>query len=447
MNHSGVDGDERGRFMKSKRSVALPRTGVTNFYVIVPSLGIMLLFAAAAYAVVGWPLAFGSFGATGDEARELEQLSQSNTANQIIWLALFGTGVLLVARRVMRGIMPIMTLSLTMIFVYLLLALASSMWALAPDISLRRWLQQVLVVFIFTGVTMFVRDKVRVLNAVFVVFALAIVLNTLLVPVIPAGSLGYAGIYAQKNALGAVAALTLIFSLCYLLSNGSMYRIFLVLITIFSAGLLVISQSKTSLGLALLCPILASVIVILSRLLGMPMLGALLIVFSATSILFFLVVDGLQFSTEDLSMLLFNDTTFTGRSYIWNYVLGFHEQHPWLGWGYQSFWSIGPESPSLKAGSFIAGLNQSHNGYVDILLETGNIGLIVIVIFLIGLCHAIDRSWRERADVSILLLSLTLFCGAHNLLESSLTRGFAVPWVTLLVVAGVANATRTAPTS
>ena len=55
--------------MKSKRSVALPRTGVTNFYVIVPSLGIMLLFAAAAYAVVGWPLAFGSFGATGVSGR------------------------------------------------------------------------------------------------------------------------------------------------------------------------------------------------------------------------------------------------------------------------------------------------------------------------------------------------------------------------------------------
>jgi len=430
--------------MKNGTSVALPRTGVANFYVIVPSLGIMLIFAAAAYAVIGWPLAFGNFGATGDAALELEQLSQSNTANQIIWVALFSAGVLFVARRAMRGMMPIMTLSLTMISAYLLLALASSMWALAPDISLRRWLQQVLVVFIFTGVTLYVRDKVRVLNAVFAVFALAIVLNAVLVPVIPAGPLGYAGIYAQKNALGAVAALTLIFSICYVMSNGSIYKIFLVVIAILSAGLLVISQSKTSLGLALLCPILASAIVIISRLFGMSLLGALLAAFAAASILFFLVVDGLQISTEDLSMLLFNDTTFTGRKYIWDYVFSLHEQRPWLGWGYQSFWSIGPESPSLKASSFVAGLNQSHNGYVDILLETGNIGLIVIVIFLIGLCHAIDRSWRERADISVLLLSLTLFCGAHNLLESSLTRGFAVPWVTLLIVAGIANATRTA---
>jgi hypothetical protein len=51
MNQAGVDGDERGRFMKNERSVALPRAGVANFYVIVPSLGIMLIFAAAAYAV------------------------------------------------------------------------------------------------------------------------------------------------------------------------------------------------------------------------------------------------------------------------------------------------------------------------------------------------------------------------------------------------------------
>ena len=72
----------------------------------------MLLFVAAAYAVVGWPLAFGNFGATGEEARELEQLAQSDIANQIIWLALFGAGVLLVARRVIRDrMLPIMTLS------------------------------------------------------------------------------------------------------------------------------------------------------------------------------------------------------------------------------------------------------------------------------------------------------------------------------------------------
>jgi hypothetical protein len=57
----------------------------------------------------------------------------------------------------------------------------------------------------------------------------------------------------------------------------------------------------------------------------------------------------------------------------------------------------------------------------------------------VNLCRAIDRSWGDRADVAILLLSLTLFCSFHNLLESSLTRGFAVPWIVLLLVAGLSN--------
>ena len=132
----------------------------------------------------------------------------------------------------------------------------------------------------------------------------------------------------------------------------------------------------------------------------------------------------------------------TGRTYIWNYVLNFHDQRPWLGWGYQSFWAIGPDAPNLKADNFVSGLNQSHNGYVDVLLETGTAGFIVILAFLLALCRALDRTWSQRADVAILLLSLTLFCSAHNLLESSLTRGFAVPWVILLLVAGISNPAR-----
>jgi O-antigen ligase len=100
------------------------------------------------------------------------------------------------------------------------------------------------------------------------------------------------------------------------------------------------------------------------------------------------------------------------------------------------------DAPNLKADNFISGLNQSHNGYLDILLETGTVGFIVVLGFLLSLCDAIDRSWRKRADVAILLLSLTLFCSFHNLLESSLTRGFAVPWIVLLLIAGLSNPAR-----
>lgn len=429
--------------VKSGAQPVLPQSDFAGISAIhAPSMGIVLLFAASAYVVFGWAMAFGGFGSAGAETAETDQLSQSNLANQFIWISLSAVGLYVVATHVARGARPVLTASLFFLFTYLALTLLSMFWALAPDISLRRSFQQMLIVFIFTGVTMFVRDKVRVLNAMFLVLVIATLLNTLLAPVIPTGPLGYAGIYAQKNTLGAVSALCLIFSISYLLSSHASYKLFTLLIASLSGVLLIISQSKTSLGLAILCPMLAAGILTISRMFQTSFLIAMAVIATAIGFAFFIVVEVFQLSTEDISLLLFNDTTFTGRTYIWNYVLNFFDQRPWLGWGYQSFWAIGTEAPNLKADNFISGLNQSHNGYLDILLETGIAGLIVMTAFLVTLCHAIDRAWRARADVAILLLSLTLFCSAHNLLESSLMRGFAVPWIILLLIAGLSNPVR-----
>jgi O-antigen ligase len=421
--------------------------GISSFPVFAaPSLGTLLLFAAAAYVVIGWPLAFGGFGASvasgTTDVREVETLSQSNVANQLIWILLAAAAAAIVITRMLRGTMPVMTVALFFLCAYLLLALLSMGWALAPDISLRRALQQILVVLIFVGLGIFVREKVSALNAMFLVLAIAILLNTLLAPIIPVGPLGYAGIYAQKNTLGAVAALALIFSFLYLISSHGSYKLFTALIALLSGALLVVSQSKTSLGLAIICPALAAAIIILSRIWNTTFLVAFALIAAVMVIAFFTIAEIFQLSGEHISLLLFNDTTFTGRTYIWTYVLNFADQRPWLGWGYQSFWSIGPEAPNLKADSFISGLNQSHDGYVDILLETGRVGFLIIIAFLLSLIRAIDRSWGGRADVAMILLSLTLFCAAHNLLESSLTRGFAVPWIVLLLIAGLASPAR-----
>jgi exopolysaccharide production protein ExoQ len=417
-----------------------PQSGVADISAVdAPSLGIMLLLAAFAYVVFIWALAFGGVGSEGAATREAEQLSQSNLINQLAWISFAGIGIYYVVMRISRGVRPILSASLFFLGAYLVISLLSMSWALAPDISLRRSFQQILIVIVFAGVTIFVSDKVRVLNAMFLVFAFTIFLNAALVVIIPPGPLGYAGIYAQKNMLGANAALCLIFCISYLLSNAASYKILAAVIGILSGGLLFVSQSKTSLGLAVMSPLLAAGILTLARLFRTSFLGAMALIAAVGVLSFLAVVELIELSPEDISLLLFNDTTFTGRTYIWNYVLNFFDQRPLLGWGYQSFWAIGTDAPNLKADNFITGLNQSHNGYIDVLLETGMVGFFIVVAFLVNLCRAIDRSWGDRADVAILLLSLTLFCSFHNLLESSLTRGFAVPWIVLLLVAGLSN--------
>src|SRR3954451_7975409 len=97
--------------------------GISSFPVFAaPSVGTLLLFAAAAYVVIGWPIAFGGFGASTagvTDPRELEQLSQSNVANQLVWISLAAAGACLAVTRVLRGAKVAFTAALFFLCAYL----------------------------------------------------------------------------------------------------------------------------------------------------------------------------------------------------------------------------------------------------------------------------------------------------------------------------------------
>lgn len=45
--------------------------------------------------------------------------------------------------------------------------------------------------------------------------------------------------------------------------------------------------------------------------------------------------------------MLYGDSTFTGRTIIWDFANMQIAKKPLLGWGYQSFWLVGPDAPSI----------------------------------------------------------------------------------------------------
>ena len=402
---------------------------------IFPPLEVVLLFAAASYAVFGWTLPSAFSGSPGNGAA-IEDLSQSNPLNQAIWVSLFIVGAGFVGARILSGIRIVPSLMPILLVGYLTLCLASVFWALSPDIAARRFLQQFIVVFLFVGVTAFARDRLVVLNALYLAFAAAILINVCLLPIIPPTSIGYSGLYPQKNLLGVVCALTIIFSVFLLISPQVRFKGFIALVMLLSLLLLVVSRSKTSLGLAILCPLLAGAVFLMSRTLRISLrAGAAAMTVAVLGLLGIAAVLA-NISADQISLLLFDDTTFTGRTTIWDFAIFNAELRPWLGWGYQSFWAAGPESPNLRATGFLTGLNQAHNGYLDVLLETGIVGLAIMIAFLVTLLGAVERKWKSRWDVTLLLLSLIFLGIAHNFMESSLTRGYSSLWMVLLVTAG-----------
>jgi O-antigen ligase len=78
---------------------------------------------------------------------------------------------------------------------------------------------------------------------------------------------------------------------------------------------------------------------------------------------------------------------------------------------------------------------NAHNGYYDTMLETGYVGLVFLLVFIIATLHAVGRVAERDPARAWLLLSLALFVILYNFLESVWVRGFEFLWVVFVIVA------------
>lgn len=93
--------------------------------------------------------------------------------------------------------------------------------------------------------------------------------------------------------------------------------------------------------------------------------------------------------------------TLTGRVELWRELLTYVASRPLTGYGFDSFWS--PErmtSVSVAMGWVVP---EAHNGYLDVLLGLGAIGLgLFIIVMVTELRHTIRRLSIDRGDVEAL---------------------------------------------
>jgi exopolysaccharide production protein ExoQ len=110
--------------------------------------------------------------------------------------------------------------------------------------------------------------------------------------------------------------------------------------------------------------------------------------------------------------ILGRDDTLTGRTDVWASVMPAREQRPLLGYGFGSFWT--------DARRELYEIPTAHNGYLDILLETGEVGLLFYALWLLSCARQLHRSlvldygW---ASFGICLLLMSLI---YNITESAL---------------------------
>ena len=140
--------------------------------------------------------------------------------------------------------------------------------------------------------------------------------------------------------------------------------------------------------------------------------------------------------STDLMMMLEDPASFTGRAEIWSALFRYSADHFFLGSGYGSFWETGSSSPlyAYSSGWIVRGAPHAHNGYIDLLIQTGLTGL-VIGIFAVGVLPfrkllTVKIAARERW----LFSAIISFCLLHDLLETTLFDRVNPIWVMLLCI-------------
>jgi exopolysaccharide production protein ExoQ len=232
----------------------------------------------------------------------------------------------------------------------------------------------------------------------------AVILSLLFVFVAPSFGRGYnhewRGIFAHKNDLG-----TFIIFLAIAEVVGSrrlpmerlLRRVFLLLDVL----LCVMSQSRTA---WLLAAVGVMVYLVVRLILRFRALERPLLALSALCTSTFLIGSTLLYRVE-LARMIGKDPTFSGRTRIWQAVLQAIAVHPMTGYGYGAFWRDfhGPSIFIMEQIGFTVA--QSHEGYLEIMLQLGIPGLLVTIAVIAIACYKVLRLLHRQPS------PIVLWCG------------------------------------
>jgi exopolysaccharide production protein ExoQ len=133
--------------------------------------------------------------------------------------------------------------------------------------------------------------------------------------------------------------------------------------------------------------------------------------------------------------LLSKDVTLTGRTELWSILLVSIQQRFWLGYGFDSFWQ-GLQGDSLNVIRAVGWLvPTAHNGYLDLLLSVGIIGLILFIPLLLqGIRRALHYAGQAQDSTRFFPALLLVFWLIYNLNESALLTRSGLPFFLFIAI-------------
>jgi exopolysaccharide production protein ExoQ len=389
------------------------------------------------YSLLIWPVIYGR-GVDSDPTYQLSQ-NESSALNQIYFPLLFLVALFAWLVTSYRRSPALRNATILLLAALLALFVASIAWSIVPGTALRRVVLQITIVAGLVLSVVAADDPDGIIDRTFWMLVGIVLINAAVVAVTRPGPLGYEGVYPQKNGLGAAAALAILSAWHQLFSGRPLARLAAVCVLVLSLVLLVLSKSKTSLGLAVMVPAVSLGICFLARAARISVAVIAAALFGLVMLVYTIGVEAYVWDFPRVAEALFGDPTLTTRTDIWDFALSMVDRRPWLGFGFESFWQAGLESPSVReAPGFVAKMPHAHNGYIDILIQTGLVGLSLLVVMILSAFHTAGSPLRRSFGIGYLAVTWVLFTCLYNFLESAWFRGF--DFISMLFVIAVTMA-------
>ena len=316
---------------------------------------------------------------------------------------------------------------------FLAFALLSVAWSDFPLPTFKKWFRDM---GVYMAVLVVLSDP-RPLEAVRTVLRrvcyLLVPLSILLIKYYPYlgksfsawGGQEYTGVSTSKNMLGAVCLVSGIFFFWDTVTRWHQRRDKLVrrviLVNIAFIGMILwllnLSQSNTStICLAIGCVMIAAANCNFGR--RHPNWVKAL---APVSFLVYLILT-LGFGMGgQLSQAVGRSADMSDRTHIWEVLLSV-PINPVLGTGYQSFW-LGPRAEWVWARLGGDNVLEAHNGYLQIYLELGLIGLFLLCMFLIATYRKIGKRLQPLTPLGSLGLGLWTLLLFYNVTEAAFGAG------------------------
>ena len=404
-------------------------------------LPVIWLLIAGSRPVSSW------FGIGSDTNGSIAATLDGSPTDAFIFEALIGAGVVALFQRRSRAI-TILKASAP-VLVYFLYCMISTAWSPIHGPAFKRWIKDVgdlvMVLLIVTEARPVAALRRLYSRVGFILLPFSVVLiryTNLGVGYDETGPIN-TGVTTNKNSLGLIVFVIMLGTLwnirALLIDKKAPNRTrhLVAQVTLFLFGILLLQMAHCATAIA--CFVLGACLMLVTSLrfikkspgrvhalcMGIILVGGITLLFGGES-----AVTSALGRRSDL-----------GRSDIWKAAIAAADS-PIFGTGFESFWNVNVEkvAAGLRGywGPTAHNLVSAHNGYIEVYLDLGWIGVCLIaVIFVSGYRHAI-KCFRHNPEIGSLILTYIATCAFYSITEVGF-RVLTPSWIFLLLAVISAN--------